>query len=110
MGALASGGGVLNATDATGYAANSTPDFIVKAAYEPGQGHYEVFGIDANYRAHVYPCFVTAGNPLPATCGGALQAPSMTSAPAAALTFGCLSQPKGRGTGRNLGFRDGLGR
>ena len=69
VGAPASGGGLLNATDATGYAANSTPDFIVKAAFEPGRGHYEVFGIVANYRAHVYPCFVT-GAPLPASCGG----------------------------------------
>jgi hypothetical protein len=70
VGAPASGGGVLNATDGTGYAANSTPDFIVKAAFEPGRGHYEVFGIVANYRARVYPCFVTTGNPLPASCGG----------------------------------------
>src|SRR5215472_15975762 len=70
VGAPASGSGVLNATDGTGYAANSTPDFIVKAAFEPGRGHYEVFGIVANYRARIYPCFVTAGNPLPGSCGG----------------------------------------
>jgi hypothetical protein len=71
VGAPASGGGTLNATDITGYAANSTPDFIVKAAFEPGRGHYEVFGIVSNYRAHVYPCFVSAGNPLPGSCGAA---------------------------------------
>ena len=74
VGAPASGGGVLNATDGTGYAANATPDFIVKAAFEPGRGHYEVFGIVANYRAHVYPCFITAAPnnvPLPASCGAA---------------------------------------
>jgi len=79
VGAPATGGGLLNATDGTGYAANSTPDFIVKAAFEPGRGHYEVFGIVANYRAHVYPCFVltnvppanvNVNYPLPASCGG----------------------------------------
>ena len=31
------------------------PDFIVKAAFEPGFGHYEVFGIVSNERARVYP-------------------------------------------------------
>ncbi|HKW35593.1 MAG TPA: hypothetical protein VJN92_21470 [Candidatus Acidoferrum sp.] len=71
VGAPASGGGLLNATDGTGYAANATPDFIVKAAFEPGRGHYEVFGVISNYRARVYPCFVSAGNPLPASCGAA---------------------------------------
>ncbi|MBA0084497.1 MAG: hypothetical protein HRJ53_05840, partial [Acidobacteria bacterium Pan2503] len=75
VGAPATGGGLLNATDGTGYASNSTPDFIVKAAFEPGRGHYEVFGIVANYRARVYPCFVTSATgvayPLPASCGGA---------------------------------------
>jgi len=70
VGAPATGGGLLNTVDGTGYAANSTPDFIVKAAFEPGRGHYEVFGIVSNYRAHVYPCFVSTGNPLPASCGG----------------------------------------
>jgi hypothetical protein len=79
VGAPATGGGLLNATDGTGYASNSTPDFIIKAAFEPGRGHYEVFGIVSNYRAHVYPCFVltavppasiTNNYPLPASCGG----------------------------------------
>ena len=70
VGAPGASGGLLNQTDGTGYAANSTPDFIVKAAFEPGRGHYEVFGVVANYRAHVYPCFVTAANLLPASCGG----------------------------------------
>ena len=43
------------------YAYNKTPDFVVKAALDPGWGHYEVFGIVSNFRDRVYPCF--AANP-----------------------------------------------
>jgi len=39
------------------YAYNKTPDFIFKAALDPGWGHYEVFGIVSNFRDRVYPCF-----------------------------------------------------
>src|SRR5277367_4507425 len=39
------------------YAYNKTPDFLFKAALDPGWGHYEVFGIVSNFRDRVYPCF-----------------------------------------------------
>jgi hypothetical protein len=52
------GGGLYNAFDATGYPANKLPDFIVKAAFDPGWGHYEVFGIASTFRNRVYPCAV----------------------------------------------------
>jgi hypothetical protein len=32
------------------------PDVIVKAAFEPGFGHYEIFGILSRFRDRVYPC------------------------------------------------------
>jgi hypothetical protein len=38
------------------YSFNSTPDVIVKAAFEPGFGHYEIFGILSRFRDRVYPC------------------------------------------------------
>jgi TolA-binding protein len=66
-----SGAGLLNFVDTTGYALNKTPDFIVKAALDPGYGHYEVFGLVSTFRDRVFPCAVvgtTAGNfPTPAT-------------------------------------------
>ena len=69
VGAPASGGGTLNATDGTGYSANPIPDFIIKAAFEPGFGHYEVFGIVSNFRQRVYPCSAAVTSiPLPAGC------------------------------------------
>jgi hypothetical protein len=64
-------GGLQNAFDTTGYSLNLTPDFIVKAALDPGWGHYEVFGLVSTFQNRVYPCAVqgtTAGNfPTPAT-------------------------------------------
>jgi len=65
------GGGLNNFVDATGYTANKSPDFLVKAALDPGWGHYEVVGILSPFRARVYPCgsvpVITAD--LPAFCG-----------------------------------------
>lgn len=117
IGAPASGGGTLNATDGTGYAANSTPDFIVKAAFEPGRGHYEVFGIISNYRARVYPCSAAIAQiALPAGCPGV--APSTANAFNNNLTGGGvgvnLRLPVDPGKKVDVGvhalFGDGVGR
>jgi len=63
-------GGLLNAFDATGYTVNKAPDIIIKAAADPGFGHYEVFGIISTFRNRIFPCAVVgtnAGNtPAPA--------------------------------------------
>ena len=56
-------GGLYNAFDATGYTPNKSPDFLVKAAFEPGYGHYEVFGIVSTFRNRVYPCAVVSPAP-----------------------------------------------
>jgi len=54
LGGLGNPGGLYNST--ANYSFNATPDFIVKAAFEPGFGHYEVFGILSRFRDRVYPC------------------------------------------------------
>ncbi len=54
------GGGLNNAFDTTGYAQNRAPDVVVKAALDPGWGHYEVFGIVSQLRARIYPCAVVS--------------------------------------------------
>jgi len=63
------GGGLFNATDGTGYTVNQSPDFILKAALDPGWGHYEVFGVISRFRDRVFPCGVgiSAANPCPLT-------------------------------------------
>jgi len=54
------GGGLLNFSDTTGYPVNKTPDFVFKAALDPGWGHYEVFGILSTFQNRVYPCAVVS--------------------------------------------------
>lgn len=57
-----SGGGLYNFVDTSGYSLNKAPDVIVKAAVDPGWGHYEVFGILSTFRNRVYPCGVVGTN------------------------------------------------
>ncbi len=56
------GGGLYNAFDANGYTVNKAPDFIFKAAADPGWGHYELFGIVSLFRDRIYPCGVVGTN------------------------------------------------
>jgi hypothetical protein len=66
------GGGLNNFVDTSGYTANKSPDFLVKATLDPKWGHYEVVGILSPFRDRVYPCGaqpLIAAN-LPAGCAG----------------------------------------
>jgi hypothetical protein len=58
-------GGLYNSL--ANYSFNLTPDFIVKAALEPGFGHYEVYGVINSFRDRIFPCATTAAT---GTCGG----------------------------------------
>jgi hypothetical protein len=53
LGSAGTGGGLYNPT--ANYSFNSSPDFVFKAAFEPGIGHYEVFGVVRRFRDRVYP-------------------------------------------------------
>ena len=46
-------GGLYNSL--ANYSFNKSPDFIAKAAFEPGFGHYEVYGILSQFRDRVFP-------------------------------------------------------
>jgi hypothetical protein len=52
--------GLNNGFDPTGYTPNRAPDIIIKAALDPGWGHYEIFGIVSQLRARIYPCAVVS--------------------------------------------------
>ena len=60
--AAGSGGGLFNFADTTGYSINKAPDIIVKAAFDPGWGHYEIFGVGSTFRNRIYPCAVVGTN------------------------------------------------
>ena len=62
---------LTSCTPAATYAFNAMPDFIVKAAVEPGFGHYEVFGILSRFRDRVYPCAEPAAA---SNCNGTISA------------------------------------
>jgi hypothetical protein len=69
------GGGLYS--NQANYSFNKTPDFIVKAAFDPKWGHYEIFGVISTYRVRVYPCAVVSvvvpcsinGSTTPSTVG-----------------------------------------
>ena len=92
-GGLYNGGAAISGTGSlspnTNYSFNYTPDFIVKAAFEPGFGHYEVFGILSNFRNRIYP----NATPTVSTCGVA--------APIPAGTPNCTTVKTGGGGGAN---------
>jgi hypothetical protein len=69
VGQFGGSGGLLNPV--ANYAFTTAPDFIFKAAFEPGWGHYEIFGVVSTFRDRVFPCeAVAAGTP----CLGGLTA------------------------------------
>lgn len=88
IGAPGAGGGLFNFVDTTGYSINKSPDIIAKAAFDPGLGHYELFGIVSVFRNRIYPCAVVTPTPSatvivngPAlTCGAGATAPSAVGA------------------------------
>jgi len=43
-------------TPAASYSFNPSPDIVAKLAFEPGFGHYEIFGIYSRFRDRVFPC------------------------------------------------------
>ena len=61
-------GGLYNPT--ANYSFNATPDLILKAAFEPGFGHYEIFGVLSRFRDRIYPCEEPPADP--ALCNGGI--------------------------------------
>jgi len=49
------GAPVTTCTNVANYSFNPSPDFIGKAVFQPGFGHYEVFGILTQFRDRIFP-------------------------------------------------------
>ncbi len=56
------------------YSFNETPDFIFKAAFQPGFGHYEVFGLVSTFRDRIFPAGVAPYNNTVVGGGGGANA------------------------------------
>jgi len=65
FGQAGDGGGLYDS--ANNYTPNPAPDFVIKMAFEPGWGHWEIFNIDRFFRDRVYP---TGGSPYNNTVEG----------------------------------------
>jgi hypothetical protein len=81
LGTFGTSGGLYNPLGS--YAFNPAPDFIVKAAFEPGWGHYEIFGILSDFRDRVFPCVPLTGG----TAGTTTPLPGCSSITSAAGAF-----------------------
>lgn len=53
LGAPGAAGGLFNPT--ANYSFNSAPDLVGKVAFEPGWGHYEIFGVLSHFRDRIFP-------------------------------------------------------
>ncbi len=88
VGQAGTGGGLYNPT--ANYSFNPAPDIVLKAAWEPGFGHYELFGILSDFRGRVYPGVEVL--PL---------APPASNAPCGAAVTPCNDSRLGGGIGAN---------
>jgi hypothetical protein len=87
----ATGTPVTTCSPAASYAFNPSPDIIAKVAFEPGFGHYEVFGVYSRFRDRAFPCEDVAVTTI---CGN-----STTPGPNASVPFN--SSRNGGGLGAN---------
>jgi hypothetical protein len=69
VGAAGTGGGLYNLN--ANYSFNPSPDIVAKLAFEPGFGHYEIFGVYSRFRDRVFPCEDVATTTV---CGSATKA------------------------------------
>jgi hypothetical protein len=69
IGSDGQGGGLYNNT--ANYSFNYSPDFVAKMVFEPGWGHWEVFGIERNFRDRIYPNETCSGTTCTGTTAGA---------------------------------------
>jgi TolA-binding protein len=53
-------------TNLANYSFNPSPDFVAKLAFQPGFGHYEIFGVLTEFRDRVFP---NAGLATPSAAG-----------------------------------------
>ena len=89
LGSAGTGGGLYNLN--ANYSFNPSPDIIAKLAFEPGFGHYEVFGVYSRFRDRIFPCEDVSSTAL---CGS-----SATPGPNATGAFN--SSKNGGGVGAN---------
>jgi len=74
-----SGSPVTTCTPIAPYSFNPSPDIVAKAVFEPGFGHYEIFGVYSRFRDRVFPCGEASTN-FPCGPAGANTTPNVSGA------------------------------
>jgi TolA-binding protein len=84
FGSFGTSSGLYNPLGNYGY--NEAPDFVVKAVWEPGFGHYEIFGVFGEVHDRAYPCVLDSAT-----------IPGCTGANPALSAFGAFNKSAGTG-------------
>ena len=87
-------GGLYN--NQANYSFNPSPDIIAKLAFEPGFGHYEIFGVYSRFRDRIFPCIDIATTTV---CGS-----STTPGPNATTAFNSSANAGGFGANARWSF------
>jgi hypothetical protein len=85
-------------TPAASYAFNPSPDIIAKLVFEPGFGHYELFGVFSRFRDRVFPCEDVSSTTV---CGT-----RATPGPNASAAFNASKDGGGMGANARWSFAD----
>src|SRR6202050_984982 len=80
------------------YGFNPSPDLIAKIAFDPGFGHYEIFGLSDRFQDRVFPCEDYSGT-LPAATAVLPACPSLANAGTTTADYN--SSKSGGGVGAN---------
>jgi hypothetical protein len=92
-----SGTPVTTCSPIASYSFNPSPDLVAKLAFEPGFGHYEVFGVFSHFRDRVFPC-AEASATFPCANGA--------TAPTTALAYNPTTNGGGVGANARWSFID----
>lgn len=92
--------GASNSYNSTStYTFNPSPDLIAKVAFDPGFGHYEIFGLYDRFTDRVFPCGEVASTTT--FCGG-----STVAGPNALGTYNSSKNGGGAGASARWAFAD----
>ncbi|MGA1985013.1 MAG: hypothetical protein ABSG72_02000 [Candidatus Sulfotelmatobacter sp.] len=88
------------------YAFNPSPDIVAKLAFDPGFGHYEVFGLFDRFRDRIFPCEedVTNGATPPVITTVSPLCPALTDGGTAAAAYNAAKSGGGFGVNARWAF------
>jgi hypothetical protein len=90
------------------YSFNPSPDVVAKLAFDPGFGHYEIFGLFDRFRDRIFPCqetVTTTATPPVITTVSPL-CPSLTDGGTAAAAYDAAKNGGGFGVNARWAFAD----